>query len=89
LFLSTHIGKRFTGKISGLTSFGIFVILDENYCEGMVTLKSMDDDQYSYITKDNTIVGNRYKETYRLGDKVTVKVMRADALQRQIDFVLV
>jgi ribonuclease R len=89
LYLSTHIGKRFQGKISGLTSFGIFIVLDDNYCEGMVTLKSMDDDQYSYITKDNTIVGSRHKETYRLGDTVTVKVMRADALQRQIDFVLV
>ena len=89
LYLSTFIGKRFEGKISGLTSFGIFVILNENYCEGMVTLKSMDDDQYSYNTKDNTVVGGRHKDVYRLGDPVTVKVMRADALQRQIDFVMV
>jgi ribonuclease R len=89
LFLSTHVGKQFIGRVSGLTSFGMFVMLDENYCEGMVSLRSMDDDQYSYHQKDNTIRGSRHKEVFRLGDAVKVRVVSADALKRQIDFVLV
>jgi len=89
LFLSAHVGRKFAGHISGLTSFGMFVVIDANFCEGMVALRSMDDDQYTYNTKDNTITGNRHKEIYRLGDPVQVKVIRADALQRQIDLVLV
>lgn len=89
LYLQDHIGKQFEGKISGLASFGIFVILDGNYCEGMVTLRSMDDDHYEYRQEDNVVIGKRHKEIYRLGDRVKVKVVAADPLSRQIDLYLV
>ncbi len=88
LFISEHIGQQFEGKISGLASFGLFVILDDNYCEGMVSLRSMDDDHYAYRKEDNVVYGTRHGEEYRLGDRVKVKVAAADPLSRQIDFYL-
>lgn len=88
LFISEHIGKTFEGKISGLASFGLFVILDDNYCEGMVSLRAMDDDHYVYRKEDNVVYGTRRGQEYRLGDRVKVKVAAADPLSRQIDFYL-
>jgi VacB/RNase II family 3'-5' exoribonuclease len=88
LFLQDAVGKSFTGRISGLTSFGIFVILDENYCEGMVSLRSMDDDHYTFRNEDNVVFGVKHKEEYRLGDSVKVRLVNVDPLSRQIDFYL-
>jgi ribonuclease R len=88
LYISNHIGGTFDGKISGLASFGLFVIIDGNYCEGMVSLRTMDDDHYNYRKEDNVIHGGRSGKEFRLGDRVKVKVVRADALSRQIDLVL-
>ncbi len=88
VYLQESIGKSFRGKISGLTSFGMFVILDDNHCEGMVSLRSMDDDHYSHRKEDNVIYGQRHGEEFRLGDEVIVKVVKADPQTRQIDFYL-
>ncbi|NND94445.1 MAG: ribonuclease R [Flavobacteriales bacterium] len=88
LFLQGSVGKSFSGRISGLTNFGIFVILDDNYCEGMVSLRSMDDDHYAFRSEDHVVAGTRHKEEYRLGDAVKVRIANVDPLSRQIDFYL-
>jgi ribonuclease R len=88
LFLQDSVGQSFTGRISGLTSFGIFVILDENHCEGMISLRSMDDDHYAFRQEDHVVYGIKHKEEYRLGDEVKVRLANVDALSRQIDFYL-
>jgi len=85
LYLSKFIGQDFTGRISGVTKFGLFVVLDDNHCEGLATMRNMTDDYYAFDQTLNAIVGSKNGLTYRLGDKVRVKVTAADPLARQID----
>jgi len=88
LFMSKFVGQRFEGTISGVTRFGLFVIMDDNFCEGMVSMRNMDDDHYEFDESAYAIVGKKHGDSYRLGDRVRVKVTSADALARQIDLEL-
>ncbi len=87
-FLLDKIGKEFYGLISGVSKWGIFVELEGNKCEGMVSLKYMNDDFY-YLDDDNyRVVGQRYGNEFRLGDRVKIIVKKVDLLKKQMDFVL-
>jgi ribonuclease R len=87
-FMENKIGEIYEGLISGVTEWGIFVELIETKIEGMVPVRSMKDDYY-YFDEDNyRIVGRSTGTTYTLGDKVTVKLINADLLQKHIDFQL-
>ncbi|NLX77565.1 MAG: ribonuclease R [Clostridiaceae bacterium] len=86
-YMQEHIGEKFTGIVSGVTSFGIFVEL-ENSVEGLVRLSSMDDDYYVYDEKRYFIIGERTGKVYRIGDSVEVVVVKSDPMTRQIDFML-
>ena len=88
-FLSKKIGEKFSGLISGITDWGIYIELDENKCEGMVTLSSMKDDQYFYDSESQMMVGYHKKKTFKLGQEVNVMVKRTDLFKRQIDFILI
>jgi len=88
LFLQDLVGQSFEGRISGITRFGIFVILTENHCEGMVSLRSLDDGQYVYKQEEHVIRGQRHGEEYRMGDNVKVRIANVDPLSRLIDFYL-
>ncbi len=88
-YMLDKIGEVFYGNISGLTRWGMFVALEENKCEGMIPLNTMDDDIYRYDEKKNRIEGVRYKEVYEFGDRVKVLVKGADLLQKQLDFRIV
>lgn len=88
-YLMDKIGEEFTGLISGVSKWGIFVALDENNCEGMVSLKDMADDFY-YLDEDNyKVIGQRRGNEYRLGDQVRIKVKRIDLQKKQMDFTMV
>ena len=87
-YMKKSIGKQFDGVISGLSKWGIYVEL-ENKCEGMISLRSMDDDIYSFHEESFMIIGRRYKETFKIGQHVNVVVLDSDPLKRQIDFALV
>lgn len=87
-YMEGHIGEEFDGKISGLTNFGIFVELD-NMVEGLIHISSIGEDFYHYNSDIMAIVGDNSKELYRLGDKLRVKVIRANKQEKQIDFELV
>lgn len=86
-YMQNHIGEIYEGVISGVTSFGMFVELD-NTVEGLVRVSSMEDDYYQYDEKHYQFIGERTKKIYKLGDKVTIKVVKVDIGQGQIDFIL-
>lgn len=85
-FLEDKIGVAFDGIISGVTEFGIFVEITENKCEGRIALRDLKDDQYSFDADNYRVVGRRTGNIYALGDKVTIKVKRADLVKKQLDF---
>lgn len=86
-YMQQHIGETFTGIVSGITSFGMFVELD-NTVEGLVRLTSMDDDFYDFDEKLQVLIGVRTGKVYRIGDTVEVVVTNADPKTRQVDFTL-
>ena len=84
-FMSDKVGDVFEGYITGVAPFGLFVELVEHYVEGMVHVSSMADDYYRYSETAHTLFGENTKKKYRLGDRVTVQVVRVDLERRQID----
>lgn len=85
-FLENKIGQLFEGVISGVTEWGIFVEIIENKCEGRVSTRDMKDDHYVFDEDNYRIVGRRTGRIYSLGDKVMIKVKRADLVKKQLDF---
>jgi ribonuclease R len=88
-YLEKQIGKIFDGLISGVTEWGIYVEIIENKCEGMIRLKDLDDDYYTYDEENYCVIGKRNKKKYQLGDKLAIKVRRVDIMKKQIDFQIV
>jgi len=88
-YLENNIGEEFTGIISGLTEWGMYVEIIENKCEGMVRLRDINDDFYVLDEKNYCIIGQRKKKKYQLGDEVKIMVKKVDLSKRQIDFTLV
>ena len=86
-YLKNKMGDEFQALISGITNFGIFVEINETLAEGLVRYKDLDD-YYLYDEKSYSVVGRKDGKRYRLGDKVTVKLVRIDEQKREIDFLL-
>ncbi|HNS47036.1 MAG TPA: ribonuclease R, partial [Bacteroidales bacterium] len=88
-YLADKIGQEFNGLISGVSKWGIFVELEGNKCEGMVSLKNMQDDFY-YLDEENyRVVGSRNGKEYQLGNPVRIRVKSIDLSKKQMDFELV
>ena len=87
-YMASKIGETYEAIVSGVTSFGVFVELD-NTVEGLVHVSNMEDDYYHFNEKSMALVGERTGRTFRIGDKVKVKVEHVNMAERQIDFVLV
>lgn len=87
-YMQQFLGEIFTGVVSGVTPFGMFVEL-ENLVEGLVHVASLTDDYYEYVETPPSLVGTRTRRRWRIGDAVTVQVVRVSVEQRQVDFVLV
>jgi ribonuclease R len=88
-FMADKLGEAFTGYVTGVQSFGLFVELEEIYVQGLVHVSSMTDDYYHFDEKAHRLAGENAGKVYRLGDKVEVQVARVDLERRQIDFALV
>lgn len=88
-FLQDQIGIEYTGIVSGVTEWGMYVEIENNKCEGMVRLRDITDDFYTLDEKNYAIIGQRKKKTYQLGDEVQIKVKKVDLEKRQIDFTLI
>lgn len=87
-FLQDQVGVEYTGLVSGVTEWGMYVEIQENKCEGMVRLRDITDDFYTLDEKNFAIIGQRKKKVYQLGDTVQIKVKKVDLEKRQIDFTL-
>ena len=85
-FMQGKEGEVFGGVISGVSEWGIFVELEGNKCEGLVRMKSLKDDFYHFNPDNYAVEGRRTGKIYRIGDEVTVKVLKADLLKKQLDF---
>lgn len=86
-FMQDRVGEAFEGVISSVTSFGMFVELD-NTIEGLVRVSSMEDDYYIFDDKRYSLIGENRKKVYKIGDEIKVKLIKADVAARQIDFVI-
>lgn len=84
-YMKSFVGETFIGTISGVTQFGFFVEL-ENTVEGLVHISTLTDDFYHFIQERYTLAGEHTKHLFKLGERVKVKLVRVDLLERQIDF---
>ncbi len=87
-YMADHLGEVYSGVISGVTEWGLYVELDDNKCEGLVPVRDLADDFYDFDEKNYSLVGRRHGHRYRLGDSVQVKVARCDIAKKQLDFVI-
>nr|WP_294868910.1 ribonuclease R [uncultured Pseudogulbenkiania sp.] len=88
-YMRDKIGEVFTGEISAVTSFGVFVLLDGIYVEGLLHISELGKDYFHYRKDIQAIIGEKSGARYQLGSRLTVKVVRADLESSRIDFVLV
>ncbi|MFD0863184.1 ribonuclease R [Sungkyunkwania multivorans] len=87
-FMEDHKDQEFLGVISGVTEWGIYVEIIQNKCEGMVRIRDIKDDYYTFDEKQYALVGEVTKNMYQLGDEVVVKVKNTDLVKRHLDFEL-
>lgn len=88
-FMDKHIGEVFEGVISGVAEFGFWVEIPENGAEGLIKLRDLTDDSYLYDAKNHAVFGTRHGKQFQLGDTVKIKVMKANLIQKQLDFKIV
>ena len=77
-FLADRVGERFSGRISGVSRFGLFVRLDESGADGLIPASSLTDDKYEHDEAAHALVGQRTGRTYRLSSPVKVVLVEAD-----------
>ena len=89
LFVQDKIGEEFNGTVSGIAEFGLFVKMDENYCEGMVAMNDIPGDRFSFDQQKFRIIGAATGREYNFGDKVRVRIYEVHLAKRQIDLEIV
>ena len=85
-YMQDHKDEEFLGVISGVTEWGIYVEIIENKCEGIVRIREIKDDYYTFDDKQYALVGEVSKNILQLGDEIYVKVKNADLVKKQLDF---
>src|SRR5690554_47238 len=88
-YMQDHKDQEFLGVISGVTEWGIYVEIVENKCEGMVRIRDIKEDYYTFDPEQFALVGEVTKNVLQLGDEVIVKVKNADLVKKQLDFTLI
>lgn len=88
-WMEKHVGGQFDGVISGVTSFGLFVELDDSKVNGLVHVTQLPNDYYQFDPLRKTLTGDRRGNEFRLGDRVRILVLKASMEERKIDFRLV
>lgn len=88
-FMQDHVGEVFDGVISSVTNFGFFVRLDDLFIDGLVHVSTLENDYYSFDAGRSRLVGENSGFSYRLGDKVKIKVEAVNPEERKIDFSIV
>lgn len=87
-YMQEHVGDEYEGVIAAVTGFGVFVELDELFVEGLVHITALPGDYYVFDQAKQRLVGERTRKTFKLGDRLRVKVVRVDLDERKIDFEL-
>ena len=86
-FLKGHLGEVFEGVVSGVTSFGFFVETVEHKCEGLVSIIGLSDfDDFRLVESEYSLVGKRSGRTFKMGDRLSIRVVAANLEKRQLDF---
>ena len=88
-YMQDRVGDEFIGTVTSVTSFGLFVELNEIYVEGLVHISELSNDYYHFDPVHHSLSGERTQKTYRLGDSVEVKVVRVDLDEKKIDLQMV
>jgi ribonuclease R len=84
--MQDRIGEEFAGSVSAVTSFGIFVALDDVFIEGLVHISDLGSDYFHYDDAKHQLVGERTGRRFRLADRVRVQLVRVDMESSKIDF---
>ena len=87
-FMLDKVGEIFTGLISGTSSFGLFVELEDIYVVGLVHITALGNDYFHFDPVRHRLQGERTGMTYRLGDRIRIRVVRVDLDERRLDFEL-
>jgi ribonuclease R len=87
-YIEKHVGDEFVGIISGITEHGIYIELLENMIEGMIRLRDLHDDYYILDEKNHQLIGRRRRKSYRIGDRVKVKIFKVNKENKWIDLVI-
>jgi ribonuclease R len=87
-YMRDHLGSVFTGTVSSVTGFGLFVSLDDLYVEGLVHVSELGKDYFHFDAAKHQLVGERAGHRYRLGDRLQVRVVKVDMESTKVDFVL-
>jgi ribonuclease R len=88
-FMSDKIGQEFSGVITGVAGFGLFVELVDSKCEGMVPIRELDDDFYEFDEDNYCLIGKQTGKRFQLGDEVKIEVWRTNLAKKHLDFRLV
>ncbi|MBY0440226.1 MAG: S1 RNA-binding domain-containing protein, partial [Burkholderiales bacterium] len=87
-YMLDRVGESFSGTISGVTSFGAFVTLDDLHVDGLVHISELGTDYFHFDAVRHQLLGERTGQRYRIGDRIGVQVVRVDLSTSKIDFVL-
>ena len=87
-FMSEHVGEEYDAVISGVTEWGIYAEINENKCEGMIPLRTLQDDFYEFDDANYCLVGKRKHRKYMIGDPLRIRITRANLERKQLDFEL-
>lgn len=86
-YMQDHVGEVFNGHITGVTSFGVFVTLDDYYVDGLVHISELGRDYFQFDAARHVLLGERTGKRFRLADQLRVKLVRVDLDTRKIDLV--
>jgi ribonuclease R len=85
-YMLDKVGEEFSGIISTVTGFGLFVVLDDNHVEGLIHITALKDDYYHFDQLNHKMKGERTGKTFQIGDKIRIKVAAVNLDERKIDF---
>ena len=85
-FMEDKIGEEFDAKISGVSEFGLYAEIEENRCEGLISVRYLGDEPFDFDERNFALVGRRTHHRFTLGDRIRIKVVKANLLQKQLDF---
>ena len=88
-FMSEHIGEEYSAVISGVTEWGLYAEINDNKCEGMIPMRTLQDDYYEFDDANYCIIGRRTRRKFTIGDPVCIRIVRANLDRKQLDFELV